>query len=309
MHSHRNIPDVAHDKSELREMRALDFRHRATGHPPVETGHRGPVFLVRLLLVAVLAVAAAAQAVAFSADGHRIVAELAERRLSGDARAAVNGLLAGTAEDSLADVATWPDDVRELPDYNWSARLHYVNFPRDAGCRYRARRDCPDGGCVIGAIERYARTLGDRRRAVAERREALKFLVHFVGDIHQPLHAGYADDRGGNLFQIYYLGRGSNLHSLWDGGILRQSRLDWRAYADRLDVRRAEGDSRWSTRAPQRWAEASCRLLGEAQVYPRRPGKLPAGYAEKQLPVVESQIVRAGARLAALLNAVLASSD
>ncbi len=263
--------------------------------------------LVQRLVIAILALAGASQAIAFRSDGHRIVAELAQRQLSDEAQAAVTALLAGTDDTSLADIASWPDEVRDLPDYTWTAPLHYVSFPRDAGCRYRARRDCPDGHCVVGAIERYARVLGDSTRPIVERREALKFLVHFVGDIHQPLHAGYADDRGGNLFQVYYLGRGDNLHALWDGGILRQSRLDWRDYADQLAPRRPDVDSRWSRRAPARWAEASCRLLGEADVYPPRPGRLPAGYVEKQRPVVERQIVQAGARLAALLNAVLIS--
>jgi len=258
-----------------------------------------------LLMAVIMALAGAAQVAAFSADGHRIVAELAQRQLTPGARSAVDALLAGTTDASLADIATWPDEVRTLAPYAWSAPLHYVNFPRDAGCRYRARRDCREGRCAVGAIERYARTLAERKRPIAERREALKFLVHFVGDIHQPLHAGYADDRGGNLFQVHYLGRGSNLHALWDGGILRQSRLGWQAYTDRLASRRAIDGSRWSARAPQHWAEASCRLLSDADVYPGRPGKLPDGYAQKQLPVVERQIVHAGARLAALLNAVL----
>lgn len=285
--------------------RASRPRH-ATRSPLGKPAQRG-WHVALLLIVAMLALTGSPQVAAFSADGHRIVAELAQRQLSSGARSGVDALLAGTQDSSLADIATWPDEVRDLPEYTWSARLHYVNFPRDADCRYRAIRDCPDGKCVVGAIERYALTLGDQRKPVAERREALKFLVHFVGDIHQPLHAGYADDRGGNLFQVYYVGRGSNLHSVWDGGILRQSRLAWRDYVDLLATRRADGDNRWSTRAPQQWAEASCRLLGEAEVYPRRPGKLPAGYAEKQLPVVERQIVLAAARLAALLNTVLDS--
>ena len=260
----------------------------------------------RLLAAAVLLVANVGVH-AFGADGHRMVAELAQRQLAPAAAAQVRTLLAGEADPTLAGVATWADDVRETEAYRWSAPLHYVNFPRTDSCRYDAKRDCRDGRCIVGAIERYAQVVGDDRNPLAARAEALKFLVHFTGDIHQPLHAGYADDRGGNRFQVFYLGRGGNLHALWDGGILRRPRREWREYVDVLAARDAPAlDRAGSGQAPRRWAEESCRLLASENVYPARPGKLPEGYVDRQLPVVEQRVRIAGDRLADLLNAVLA---
>jgi hypothetical protein len=257
-----------------------------------------------VLLLSIIAVAPAA--LAFGSDGHRIVGELAQRKLSGDARAEIALLLASETESTLAGIANWADDVRETPAYAWSARLHYVNFPHTS-CDYDPRRDCRDGQCIVGAIERYTALLADRDQPLPARREALKFLVHFVADIHQPLHAGHADDRGGNLFQVYYLGHGSNLHALWDGGILRSARREWREYADMLSTRSSGHSTHWSMRMPQRWAQESCRLIEEMDLYPSRPGRVPTGYVERQLPVIEARLVQAGVRLATLLNATLAN--
>lgn len=244
---------------------------------------------------------------AFGPDGHRIVGELAQRQLSNDARAEIALLLAGETESTLASIANWADDARETPIYAWSAPLHYVNFPRTS-CDYDPARDCRDGRCIVDAIERFAAQLADHDQPLPARREALKFLIHFVGDIHQPLHAGYGDDRGGNLFQVYYLGRGSNLHALWDGGILRSAQRKWRDHVEILSVRSPSHSTRWSKRMPRRWARESCRLIEKVALYPPRPGRVPPGYIERQLPVIEDRLVLAGARLAALLNAVLDES-
>lgn len=258
---------------------------------------------VRILLLAAT-MAAVAPAHAFGPDGHRIVADLAARQVAAGTSARIAALLAGEADASLAGVSIWADEMRELPEWRWTAPLHYVNFPR-GDCRHRPERDCPGGRCIIAAIADQAGILADTGRDPAQRSQALKFLVHFVADIHQPLHAGYADDRGGNTFQLFYLGQGGNLHALWDGGLLRADRESWRARSARLSGLRPDLDIAWSPGAPRGWAEASCLLIESAGIYPPRPGRLPRGYIEAQRPVVERQLVLAGARLAALLDAVL----
>ncbi|MBX3726831.1 MAG: S1/P1 nuclease [Xanthomonadales bacterium] len=262
-------------------------------------------FRPALVLALAAILAAAAPARAFGPDGHRIVGDLAARQIAAGTAARVAALLAGEADASLAGVSIWADEVRERPEWRHTAPWHYVNLPR-GDCRYLASRDCKDGRCIVAAIGEQAEILADRSRDPALRARALKFLVHFVADIHQPLHAGHADDRGGNTFQLFYLGQGGNLHALWDGGLLRASREPWRTRSARLAEVRADTDTRWSIRAPRAWAEASCRLIASADIYPRRPGRLPADYMERQLPVVERQLVLAGARLAALLDALLA---
>src|SRR5690606_31977477 len=144
-------------------------------------------------------------------------------------------LLQGEAEPSVAGIATWADNLRGSDPGlgKRSAPWHYVNIG-EAGCRYESQAHCPDGGCVNEALEVQTRILADRGRSDAERLQALKFVVHLVGDAHQPLHAGHRHDRGGNDYQLNYRGKGTNLHSLWDSGMLRTRKLDEDAWIERL---------------------------------------------------------------------------
>jgi hypothetical protein len=243
----------------------------------------------------------AVDAPAWSGFGHRLVGELAERRLSPEARAQVRDLLRDEAEPTLAAVSPWPDRVRDEPAYAWTAPLHYVRI-HDRRCRYAASRDCEDGECVVGAIERYARELGDSRRSRQERAEALKFLVHFVADVHQPLHSGRRPDKGGNEFQISIDGEGTNLHSVWDYHILASAGRDFDEWITRLA---AEPPVPRGAK-PARWAEASCRLTDADGFYPARPGKLPPGYLERHRPVAEARLRAAAAELAWVIERALA---
>jgi hypothetical protein len=264
---------------------------------------------VAALLATVLA-AAAPVAGAWGPTGHRIVAELAERQLDARALAEVRRLLRPVDERSLADIATWPDDIRNDGSKKalWKATspLHYINF-RDKSCAYVPPRDCPDGRCVVGALERYVAVLRDRHRSDAERLDALRFVVHFVGDIHQPLHAGYRGDRGGNQYQVQMGGKGSNLHKVWDSGLLGTRDLRWKAYAQRLAN---EGPVRLPAPiAPlyspyALWAEESCRITRDDTIYPRGR-KIGARYVKGKRPIAERRLREAGKRLANLLNKTL----
>src|SRR5690606_7611338 len=135
--------------------------------------------------------------------GHRLVVRLAQAQLAPPAQVEVQRLLATEGLQSLADIANWADELRSSDPGlgRRSARWHYVNLG-ELGCRYDAQAACRDGNCVVEAINAQAAILGDRGRSDAERLQALKFLVHFVGDVHQPMHAGYARDRGGNTVQL-----------------------------------------------------------------------------------------------------------
>jgi hypothetical protein len=244
-----------------------------------------------------------ALAQAWGPAGHRIVATLAERELSPDARKGVRVLLGVSHDRELADVADWADALRDDPRQRalWrrTAPLHFVNFS-DSDCRYVALLDCPGGRCVVGAIERYTRLLGDRSRGNAERAEALRFLVHFVADVHQPLHAGYRHDHGGNRYQVRIQGRGTNLHALWDTPVLQAYGDTWRRHVARLartPLPTAHGNA-------IQWAEESCRSTRDAGIYPLAH-RLDDTYVEHMRPLAERRVREAAARLAALLNSAL----
>jgi hypothetical protein len=129
---------------------------------------------------------------AWGVEGHQVIATLAEQQLTAAARQEVARLLALEPGETLASVSTWADEHRNPQTAAW----HYVNFPR-GDCHYVAARDCPDGSCVVEALNRQIEVLGSSASDEV-RLKALKYVVHFVGDVHQPLHAGYKDDRGGS---------------------------------------------------------------------------------------------------------------
>ncbi|SEJ04929.1 S1/P1 nuclease [Frateuria terrea] len=242
---------------------------------------------------------------AWGPEGHRIVADLAQRHLSPTAEAQVERLLAPEHTRRLADVANWADDIQDDPSQQalWKATrgLHYINF-RDRRCDYQPPRDCRNDRCVVGGLQHYVALLGDRSQSDAVRREALKFVVHFIGDVHQPLHAGYRDDKGGNTYQVQFQDQGSNLHRVWDSGMLRTRGLDWRDYAQQLDARGPVALPPAADKPFVAWAEESCRLSRD--IYPDGH-TVDAGYVRAQLPLAERRLREAGRRLAEVLNRTL----
>ena len=175
---------------------------------------------------------------------------------------------------------------------------------------YDAVRDCPHDDCVVAKIEAFARVLADRDAPERQRLEALKYLVHFVADVHQPLHASDHHDRGGNNVQVIFMGYPTNLHSVWDSGILAPAmKGDERGYALKLvrEITPAEREQ-WSQGDPVSWANESHRIAADA-IYGELPhsGLLPDSYQTKALPVVNKQLERAGLRLGYILNTLLTS--
>ena len=239
--------------------------------------------------------------------GHRLVAALAWDDLTPQARAQIALLLEGEADPTLPGIASWADELREHdPDLGKrSSRWHYVNIAED-DCRYDAAKHCKDGDCVVEAIRAQTAILADASRSKAERLQALKFVVHFVGDAHQPLHAGFGRDKGGNDFQVQFDGRGTNLHSLWDSGMLKAANLEEAAWLQRLRAIPLAVDLPPQPLSPPsaQWAEASCRIVLRPGFYPAK-ATIGDAYVQTWRPLAEEQLRRGGAELAVTLNAAL----
>jgi len=221
--------------------------------------HRSIVIRAILVIATALLVT---NAHAWGREGHQVVANLAATQLTAKARAEVNRLLALEPGETLQSISTWPDEYRGAATGSW----HYVNFPRDT-CNYDAARDCPDGKCVVGMIgkqfEILASNLPDETRL-----KALKYVVHFVADVHQPLHAGYFDDKGGNTYQLQAFGHGTNLHALWDSGLIKNLHEDVDALTKRLISKRNAPNAADLNMVHA--AEESCKIVGTAGFYPER---------------------------------------
>ena len=241
-------------------------------------------------------------AFALGPEGHEVIALLAEQRLTPQAKKAVDALLALEPGETLASISTWADRTRDKSTAAW----HYVNLPHDADCNYVAPRDCPGGNCVVGALEAQVHRLRSSSSSPVDRLEALKWVVHLVGDLHQPLHVGFADDKGGNTYQLQAFGRGTNLHQLWDSGLIRDIDPNARSLADKLTATAMAAAPAQTAFAPAQWARESCRIVSRADFYPER--SLPDAYRQAFEPVVRQQLYAAGQRLAATLNQVFAAS-
>ena len=274
-----------------------------------------PQFILAILagLLAIQGPAGPATAAApWGAEGHRIIARVAESRLSKPALAEIRRLLAG---QTIADVATWADQVRsERPA---TAPWHYVNIPITT-TKYDSLRVCPDGNCVVGALERQIAILGDKSRPDSARSEALKWVVHLTADIHQPLHAGDRGDRGGNDVKLTFFGAQSNLHSVWDSGLLTAMKVtedDLVANIEREIARRdslamhGTGQADWfatKSGGPREWAMQSHDVARDV-AYRFLPASLELGqdYVDASRAAVMEQLVRASTRLAEVLKRTL----
>jgi len=194
---------------------------------------------------------------------------------------------------TLAAISTWADEHRNRT----TAARHYINLRR-GNCTYNAQRDCPYSNFVVEAINWQLAVLASDA-SDEKRLTALKYIVHFVADVHQPLHAGYADDRGGNTYQLQAFGRGTNLHALWDSGLIQNLGMSDEELAARLMTPGVRVVGLDMSRA----AEESCKIVGEPGFYP--PRKLGLDYIERYTPVMEQRLGMAAARLSRLLNQIL----
>lgn len=264
-------------------------------------------------------IGAAAPVLAWGPDGHRLAGEIAWLRLDPDTRTAVGVILGEGEYSTLAEASVWADlYAREFEHYRWAGPLHYVNIDPSADA-YVRQRDCPRGrDCVVEAVHRFAAVVTDESRPRGERREALLFLVHFVEDIHQPLHVAHPDDRGGNNTQVYWFGRDRNLHQVWDDGLPGRY-LDheygwnwllgpaWGRHAARLAAEPVP-DGWLDADTPEAWAAESLELAKEHTYQVASTMRLGTTYYEQAAPVAMRRIHQAGVRLAALLERIVGSS-
>ena len=229
--------------------------------------------------------------------GHRAVGRVAERHLAPETARAVVDLI---APERLAYVGTWADDVRSDPEWAKADAWHWVTIP--AGTTYAASVKNPAGD-VIEAIGRFERVLADSAAPRRDRQQALKWLVHLVADIHQPLHVGTRGDHGGNDQLVLWFGQPSNLHSVWDSGLIEKSELASSELAEKVDVAPADEVRAWKAATVIDWADES-RSLDES-VYAIGDGRLSWRYLGAHWPTVERRIEQAGVRLAGVLDRAL----
>ena len=274
---------------------------------------------MRISLLAAAAVTALAPtpALAWGKNGHRVVAAIADTQLSGLAHAQVEQIL-GPGE-SLDEAANWPDEMRSAPGQYWqktSVPWHYMDFN---GVEYDK---APPEGDALEAIEHFAAILRDPASSRADKQAALRWIVHLVGDLHQPLHVGRVGDEGGNKVAVTFFGKPSNLHVVWDSEMINNELLSFTELAAKLERHTSNQQLiNWWDPNPRDWVGESARVreLIYADLPRAKPPKrklkkhekppLPDvgySYVFKFQPVMELQLQKAGVRLAAYLNDIFA---
>jgi hypothetical protein len=241
---------------------------------------------------------------AWGTEGHEIVALIAARELDPAARTQVAHLLG--SEAMLVQDANWADEIRD--QRRDTGAWHYVDIPLGAP-GYDARRDCPANACVVAQIENDLRTLRNAQLSKDARAEALRFLVHFVADVHQPLHAEDNDDKGGNQVRVEIGRERTNLHRVWDADVVEALGFDAGAAADNIERGLSPAQRKaWAAGTPADWANESHAIASDA-IYPplmgRRELRLPRDYIWRNAGLTRMLLAKAGLRLAWLLNSTL----
>jgi hypothetical protein len=238
---------------------------------------------------------------AWGKTGHRIVGALAEGYLDAKAKAGVARIL---GKESLAEASTWPDFMRASPEEFWqkvAGPYHIVTVPK--GKTY-ADVGAPPQGDAVTALKQFSATVRDPRASLADQQLALRFIIHIVGDLQQPLHANNGIDRGGNDVHLMFAGHETNLHALWDSGLIDQEQLSFTEWADWLRAKITPAlQTRWSNADPLVWIGESADI--REHIYPDT-ANVSYAYSFANKATVEQQLEKGGVRLAAYLNQLFA---
>lgn len=266
------------------------------------------------ILLSLLALSYADRAQAYGEAGHRLICETALAYTQPQTQATIAKLVAAAAAEagekyrSFGQLCGWPDDARRLPEYQWTAPHHYVNFARDAAQVTAA--DCPAQGCILFALDHYQAVL---RQAKGQPSywQALAFFSHYMGDLHQPLHVSFSDDLGGNRAPLTFKGQPSNLHALWDTLLLneqmRRRELDYFDYLAWLQQGLAALElSKGETFLA--WANESASITRKLYSEYRRDISYGDAYVDEYGALTEHRVQEAAVRLAQRLDALFADS-
>ncbi len=250
-----------------------------------------------LVILSILYLASSSSMAYWGKTGHRVVGEIAEEHLSKKAKKNIEKVL---GNESLAMVSNYMDFIKADDKYRHLNPWHYATIPDsitydDVGT--------PEEGDIITALRQLKQELISKDFSQGDEAFTLKSLIHLVGDIHQPLHVGTGNDRGGNDLKVKYFGKASNLHSVWDSGIINDQQLSFTEYAESLNFVEKKLAGQWQADSIITWARESKNLRTKAYDIPEDK-KLSYRYVYENIDVINLRLLQAGVRLAGLLNEI-----
>lgn len=249
-----------------------------------------------------LAAALTLSLISWGYDGHHAIAKIAENHLTPNAALAIKNLL---GRETMADVSSYADEIRSNPAFKSTGVFHYIDIP--LGYNFDQFSTIVKAGQsknIYGAIISAISDLKNQSKGRSQKIFALEFLIHLVGDSHQPMHVSRAEDRGGNKINVVFLGRTTDLHGLWDDGLLEHQQLSYKEIAAKYDDATSDQIKKWQSDDVMVWLwesyQISTILYQEAADDPKFDEK----YYQEHIPIVKNRIEKAGIRLAGILNAV-----
>ncbi len=237
--------------------------------------------------------------------GHRVIAEIAQRHLTSRAKKELRKLI---GKETLAQSANWADFIKSDTTHTWdhASKWHYVDLPGNLNKDefIIALKKLP-GENLYTQIQAMEKQLGDQSLSLEQRQIALKFLIHLVGDLHQPLHVGREEDQGGNKIQVTWFDKPTNLHSVWDNALVDFQQYSYTEYASILDIASKEQTEAWQESSLEDWFYDTYTLANK--VYATIPANAKLGYGYNYIfkNDLDNQLLKGGIRLAKILNEVL----
>lgn len=231
--------------------------------------------------------------------GHDVTCAIAQKHLTKKAQKQIGEILDGK---SIVYWANWMDNASHTPQYKHTSTWHYKNI--DADETYE-NAELNDKGDVIRAVNEQVAALKSGKLSKEEKALSLKFLVHLMGDMHCPMHMGHKSDRGGNRWQLTYFGKGTNLHSIWDSGVIESAhKWTYSEWVEQIDTNSKEIDAQMAQGTPESWGKETYEIC--KKIYDTTPvgSKLSYDYVSEWSETIETQLLRAGLRLARVLNEI-----
>lgn len=238
--------------------------------------------------------------ISWGPTGHRTVAAIAQNHLTPNARKHIEELIGDT---SLADISNYADEVRRDPGFEATGKWHYLNVR--GGLTFDQFAATVKADTVANVYSMLLKCRNDLKSDTTSKRYrvmALKFLVHLTGDMHQPMHVSHAEDQGGNLIQVAYNGKLTNLHSLWDSKLIETQPLTIDMRTTAYDKATPEQIAHWQSDDVLLWAYESYAISEQLYADVAHNSNLGQSYYSTVIPIVRKRILQGGIRLAGLLN-------
>ena len=259
--------------------------------------------ILKKIFIAVFFILGIAEVSAWGVTGHRVVAEIAENHLTNRAKRKLKKLI---GKQKLAYWANWPDNVRNSPEWKNTSTWHYVNIPpqetKEQFIEQLKNNNKPN---IYTAIQNVKGIIVDKNTPDADREIYLRFLVHFLGDMMQPMHTGREEDLGGNLIKIQFFKKDTNLHSLWDSGLIDNTKYSYTEYARVLDVKSKDEINQIQSGSLEDWLYESHQAANQLYASVKPGENYSYDYQQQYNALLERQLLHAGLRLAKILNEVL----